>query len=388
MAHSNVQRRASSIRELFRVLALCGTAGLLLTASSGTDPTNSLSLKILDASAPPGGTIQLSVTVTEPKPIITARAAVSSAPALLRPAVGLALYSSSGDVAGAAVVRGNQLSVRGTSPSGGLGMATVPLLMATIGVRPDAPVGAQGILALDPSSSLWIDPNGQPYPQQVKPGTFRVGGTVSISDVFPGTGMLPAGSTVVVRGIGFQPGAQIDIDSVHVASTVIVNSTEADLTIADAADLYGRRVRVRNPDQSQAMYYAYLRAASLGQSTRSLLAATMPIFTPQTLSGAYFTNTAAPGQFLALALQNPGAAPADVTVELRSSSQGLIASTVVTLPPRTKMAREVSELFSGATAPADGFLAVRSSAPVQMLGLVGDDAAGTVDPLLPALPFP
>jgi hypothetical protein len=52
------------------------------------------------------------------------------------------------------------------------------------------------------------------------------------------------------------------------------------------------------------------------------------------------------------------------------------------------MAREVSELFSGATAPAGGFLAVRSSAPVQMLGLVGDDAAGTVDPLLPALPFP
>jgi hypothetical protein len=380
----------SSIRELFRVLALCGTAGLLLTASRGSDPTNGLSLKILDASAPPGGTIQLSLTVTEPKPIITARAAVSFAPALLGPAVGLALYSSGapGDVAGAAVVRGNQLSVRATSPSGGLGMATVPLLMATIGVRPDAPVGAQGILALDPSSSLWIDPNGQPYPQQVKPGTFTVGGTVSISDVFPGTGMLPAGSTVVVRGIGFQPGAQIDIDSVHVASTVIVNSTEADLTIADAADLYGRRVRVRNPDQSQAMYYAYLRAASLGQSTRSLLAATMPIFTPQTLSGAYFTNAAAPGQFLALALQNPGAAPADVTVELRSNSQGLIASTVVTLPPRTKMAREVSELFSGATAPADGFLAVRSSAPVQMLGLVGDDAAGTVDPLLPALPFP
>jgi hypothetical protein len=52
------------------------------------------------------------------------------------------------------------------------------------------------------------------------------------------------------------------------------------------------------------------------------------------------------------------------------------------------MAREVSELFAGATVPANGFLVVRSTPSVQMLGLVGDDAAGSVQPLNPALAFP
>ncbi len=179
-----------------------------------------------------------------------------------------------------------------------------------------------------------------------------------------------------------------EVDGVPLASTVVVNSTEVDVVIAAAADLYGRRVRVINPDQTRVGYYAYLRAAWLGQSTNNLLAATVPIFSPRTLTSASFTNPAAPGQFLALALQNPGAGPADVAVELQSSAQVVVASTAVTLPPRTGMARTVSELFSGATVPANGFLVVRSSPPVQMLGLVGDDAAGSVQPLNPALAFP
>jgi hypothetical protein len=377
----------------FRPLALCTAAGLLLTAGRGTEPPfNGLSIRVLDASAPPGGTIQLTVTLTEPKPIVTGSAALSFDALLLGPVMGLALYSPSGtlsDAAGAGVIRGNQLSLRSTSPSAELGTGiAVPLLTVTIGVRPDAPAGSMGILALDPAASLWLDPNGQPYPQQVRSGTFQVGGTISISDVSPAMGSLPAGSTVIVRGMGFQPGALAEVDGVRVASTTVVDSTEVQVVIADAADLYGRRVRVRNPDLSRAAYYAYLRAAWLGQSARTLLAATVPIFSPRTLTGAFFPNSAAPGQFLALALQNPGAGPAEVAVELRSSARELLASTAVTLPPRTRIAREVSELFSGATAPANGFMVVRSSAPVQMLGLVGDDAAGSVQPLSPALAFP
>src|SRR5260370_19310846 len=110
MAYRNVQRRMLLTSKFFGV-ALCSAAGLLLTASGGTPPPpcNCLSLKILDAISPPGGTIQLSVTLTEPKPIVTGSTLLTFDPALLAPAMGFALHTPSGalsDAAGAAVVRG------------------------------------------------------------------------------------------------------------------------------------------------------------------------------------------------------------------------------------------------------------------------------------------
>jgi hypothetical protein len=377
------------------MLALFLLTGLLLTAgrSGPTDPFAGVSLKILNASAPPGGTMQLALEVTEPKPISTGSAAILLDTAVLGPVMGVALYGPAGaqsDAAGTAVVTGTRLTVRTVSPTSAFGMSTaVPILSVTMRVRPDALRGAQATLRLDPAASFWVDPTGHPYAQQVRNGTFDVAGTVSIHDVFPGTGLLPAGSTVVVRGMGFQPGAQIEIDGVPLASAAVVSDSEVQATIAVSADLYGRRVRVRNPDLSRASYFAYLRAAWLGRSARVLLANTDPLFSPQTFTGALFTASPAARQFFGLALQNPGAAPTDVTVELRSTAAGAaIASASLTLPARTRTSREVSELFAGQPMPAGGFLVVRSTSPVQMLGLLGDEAAGTVEPILASLAFP
>ncbi|MFL5302447.1 MAG: IPT/TIG domain-containing protein [Anaeromyxobacteraceae bacterium] len=345
-----------------------------------------MSLKVLDSRAPPGGVAQLTVALTEPTPIVTARTKISYDPGTLGSVLGVALFSRANDVAGTAVVRDNQVTVRTTSPSAEFGTdADLPVLTVAIALRPDAPPGTQGTLALDPASSLWLGPAGQPYSQQVRNGILDISGTVSISDVLPTNGLLPAGSTVTVRGIGFQPGAVVEIDDVPVASTTFVSDTEVDATIAVAADVNGRKVKVKNPDDSIASSYAFLRTAWLAPTTRPLLATVEPIFSRQTFSSASFTNAAAAGQFLGLALQNPGDGSARVGVELHSTSgAGLIASTALTLPPRTRISREVSELFGGTAAPADGFLVVHSSVPVQMLGLIGDDAAGSVVPLLPA----
>jgi hypothetical protein len=377
------------------MLALFLMAGLLLTAgrSGHADTLPGLWLKILNTSSPPGGTMQLALTVTEPKPIATGSAAILLDTAVLGPLMGVALYGPAGaqsDAAGTAVVRGSTLTVRTVSPSSAFGTSTAaPILAVTMGVRADALPGAQARLVLDPAASFWIDPAGVPYLQQVRNGTFQVAGTVSINDVFPGAGLLPAGSTVVVRGMGFRPGAQTEIDGVPLASAAVVSSSEVQATIAVSADLYGRRVRVRNPDLSRACYFAYLRAAWLGRSARTLLADTDPLFSPQTFTGAFFTASPGAGQFFALALQNPAAAPADVTVELRSTAAGAaIASASVTLPARTRMSREVSELFAGNSMPAGGFLVVRSGSPVQMLGLLGDEAAGKVEPVPASLAFP
>ena len=393
MMHGKLQRRVWLSTDLFRVLALCLSAGMLLTAgnSGGSEVFTGVSLKVLNSSAPPGGTMQLMVALTEPKPIIIGRAAISFDPTVLGAVQGLAVYGANGassDAAGAAVMSASGLTIRTTSPSASFGTAPgVPIVAVTIAVRPDAAPGAHASLVLDPAASLWLDPTGQPYPQQVKSGTFEVGGSVSIDDVFPGGGFLLPGSTVTVRGAGFQPGTVVEIDGVPIASVNFVSSTQLDVVIAEGADLYGRRVTAKNPDLSRAAYFSYLRASWLGRSTRPLLAATDPIFSPVAISSAFLGPPPDPAAFLALALQNPNADPSDVTIELRSAA-GVIASTAITLPPRTRISREVSELLSGITLESSSFLLVRSTLPLQMLGLIGNEASGTVEPVVPSVAFP
>jgi hypothetical protein len=380
---------------------LCAPAALLLTGAGGpasrgedntsTPPFPGVSLRVLNAISPPGGTIQFVVTLTEPKPIMTGTASAPIDGTLLGPLLGAALYGPNGaasDAAGTAVVNGGTIAVRAVSSSGNFGTQIgSPILALTMGVRPDAPVGVRSVLALDPASLLWTDPSGQPYPEQVTNGNFEVGGSMSIRGVYPGAGVIRAGTPFTVLGQGFQPGALVEVDDVTVATTNVVDSTRIDVTLATDAEMYGRRVRVRNPDGFRAAYYPYLKTTWIGQSARPLLAKTDPIFSPQTFTGAFVSKAVGAGQFLALALQNPGESPADVSVELRSRAAGSIATRTVSMPAESRIAREVSELF-GQALPADGYLVVRSASPVQILGLLGDDAAGTVEPVLATLAFP
>jgi hypothetical protein len=374
------------------LLAVGSSVGLPAAARAQVSepyPVTAVWLEVLDSSAPPGGVIQLDLALTEPAPIFTAVFDLIFDPTL-GPVVGAALFSPDGalsDVIGTALPAAGRVTVRATSPSAQLGLtaADAPIVTVALGVPPTALVGASGALAIDPASSLWLDPTGQPYGQQLdKNGTFVIGGTLSVHDVSPGLGLLPAGSTVAVQGLGFEPGAIVAIDGVPVASTDVVSATDIDVTIAVAADLYGRSVTVTNPDLTSASTYAYPRTAWLAPSARPLLAATEPIFSPQTFFGAVYANAAGGGQFLGVALQNASVGPANVTLALRSAS-GVLASTTLALPPLTRISREVTELFEGTAAPADAVLAIRSDVPVQMLAVVGDDAAGSVVPLVAAV---
>ncbi|TMA16221.1 MAG: hypothetical protein E6J85_18730 [Deltaproteobacteria bacterium] len=112
----------------------------------------------------------------------------------------------------------------------------------------------------------------------------------------------------------------------------------------------------------------------------------MPIFPSGAASASFVAASTVAGEFFAIAVQNPNAGPATVTVDLRSAD-GEIASTTLSLPARSKISREVSELF-GVSAPAGGFLAVQSDQPVQVLGLAGNDATGSVRPVIPSLALP
>ncbi len=121
MAYGSVRGRARRTTESFQVLVLGLSAGFLLTAadSGSPEPFSGVSLKVLNASAPAGGTIQLTVALTEPKPIVTGSAVLSLDTATLGSVMGVALYGPAGassDAAGAAVASGNALTIRITSP--------------------------------------------------------------------------------------------------------------------------------------------------------------------------------------------------------------------------------------------------------------------------------
>jgi hypothetical protein len=370
--------------ELAALAAPCGSAAAL---SPSLDPI-ALSLKVLNRSAPAAGTAQMTVTLTEPKPIATGCGSlVTTAP--FDAVLGAALFSGAGvpsEVAGAAVVDGTSVAIHAVSPSGEFGTAPDgTIAVVTFHVSPAAVPGRAGRMTMDPAS-LWLDPAGGLYPQQIKPGNFEVSGSVSIDNVIPGSGFLPAGSTVTVMGTGFVPGTFLEIDDVPVVAT-FVGPDRIDAVTGVGAEFHGRRLRARNPDHSRASYYSYMRAARVGESARPLLARTMPIFPSTVSSTAFVPIIAGAGVFFGLAVQNPDAGPAAVTVDLRSID-GAIASATLSLPPRSKISREVSELFAGISAPAGSFLAVTSDRPVQVLGLVGNDALGSVLPVMPSLALP
>jgi len=353
-------------------------------SGGGTTTTATVaSLRVRDQFAPPGGAYQMVVDLTEPMPIVIGRGLAK--PSSFTFTLGV-LLPADPTCAAVALQTPQGLDVRIAAPAGGsFGLnTTAPLLAITLGVPADAAVGTTAPLVLDPASQ-WFGPLGL-YPEDIRNGVFTVGGAVSITNILPGGGFLPAGSTVSVIGLGFQPGAIVEIDGASVASTTFVSSNQIDVVTGVAMQLDNRRIVVRNPDLTRASYYSYLRATSLGESARPLLAASEAVYPVQPLSfGVVPAVPAAPATFAAVALQNPGPGTAQVTLTLQSAASGPLAASTLSLPPRTEISRDISEIFPGITPAADAVLAVSASSPVQLIGISGDEVAGTVVPVLPKL---
>src|SRR5437868_7032041 len=186
------------------------------------------------------------------------------------------------------------------------------MIAVTIAVSDQPPLGTTASLTLDGAASSGLDPLGNScMPNPIGLVGTMAKGAVSITDVLPGGGFLPAGSLVAVVGIGFQPGAEVLIDGVPLASTSWVDSSRIEVVTAVETQLDGTTVSVTNPDLTGAAYVSYLRAMDLGKSATPLLAATEAIFPAQTRSGAVFAAPAS-GTFFGLALLNPE--PADSIV--------------------------------------------------------------------------
>jgi len=347
--------------------------------------TTATTVRVTNEVAPVGGMAQVKVLHTSPKPITTGNVAMDFSGGFFDSVDGIALFSNTGDVVGAAVVNSGHFDVRFTSPNGTFGTNTdYPLLTAAFRLSSGVVAGQVFPVGLNSAASLWQSLLGSTFPTETKEGSITVGGSISITDVVPGGGFLPAGSTFSVFGMGFLPTTKLSVRGLSVQNPVYVSPAEFRITLNKGGMLDGALFTAENPDKSIDTYYSYMRGVPIGVSTRPLLAKTVPVFSILTATEAMVPPTITPqlnpSYFNAIALQNPSPADAQVTIEARSSADALLGSTTISLPNHSRFSREASELL-GFTLPTGAYLHVLSTQPVQLEGLLGNDSTNIVLPL-------
>jgi hypothetical protein len=369
-------------------------------ASAG-DAASAAGLSVASPTVPPGGLLQMQVFMTEPKPILKGRqrvrpqastsAAANSAAAVadivspLGAVRDAAIFSAGGDVSGVAVTDSGGTQFFFSSPLATYGTSTdIPVITLAYPVRSTARAGQSMDLTLDADDSQWLNPKGKPYSFELKSGVMTVGGTLSITDVVPGAGVVPAGTMIAINGVGFQPDSKVDFGEAHVATTKYVNPKLIEVTLRNAAEIRGQRIRIDNRNNERAVYFPYQHTARAGKSAHSLIAESYPLFanTAQTLG--YFRLTFQGTLFSGIALQNLNATTVKAILRLSSSAGLLLAKRTLTLATDTYVARDLVELFPGVLPENGTRLSVTSGQNIQMLGLLGDDTGGTVLPVPPS----
>ena len=372
--------RATTSVVLLTACTLWGQGGPGPSGGS-TSTVKQVSLFIPNESAPPGGLVQMKFMVTEPTPISTGGPIVHFDGTTFDGVLGIELFCPTGDVNGIAVINGPNVNTRYITSSGAQG-TDYPIMTMALHVRPDAVPGTSTQFGLDPSSTWVLGLLGATTLKPMPPATVSVRGSISITNVVPGGGILPAGTVVSIRGVGFQPKTQVQLNAIKFSSIQVMSPEEIQFTLAETMNMTGQKIQVVNPDGSQDTYFSYLRGIPLGGSNQPLLASAVPIFSGMTYTMAVFNPVmpASTAQFSGLAMQNPGLTDAQVTVSLFSSSNVLLGSSTMTLPSGYRMTREISELASGAAPSFGSYVTVTSATPIQMFGFIGDNSAGTVTP--------
>ncbi|HVG23848.1 MAG TPA: IPT/TIG domain-containing protein [Thermoanaerobaculia bacterium] len=363
-----------------------------------------LSLRIADEAAPAGSIVQIKVEVTEPKPISTGRGKIKTRG--VATVEGIVLMNEGQDTYGVAMVDGDELTFAITSPSSLFGTpADYPILGIAGRVAPGALNGTSFPLILDPSGLGFRDPSGAVYPTEIADGRLTVvSNAVSIGNVKPGSGVVPAGTVVTISGSNFTPNTRIDLGEADVAQQRFISSNRIDVVLARSAAMHGMRIRARNDDKSfgrsECEYFSYERTSALGASSDPLFSKTVPLFAPATYTSAVIDlprvtatrkrRAASPARGsgssnnnarVGLALQNLGPSPATVTVELLDTAGHPYAVNTVPVGPDQHWVRELGEVFGVVSPPAA--LRIRSNVPVQLLGLAADSSSAIAAALPP-----
>src|SRR5215472_15127282 len=314
------------MRSTLMLCFYCALAGTLPGAGGpgpsggGSSSGPQVSIHIPNETAPPGGVVQMKFMVTEPTPISTGGPIVDMA-GMFDGFWGIELFNPTGDVNGVAMISGSRVNVLYTTAGGNQG-TDYPIMTMAMHIRPDAAPGTQTLYQLDPSSTWTLGLLGTATLKPNPPATVTVGGSINITNIVPGGGVLPAGTVVSIQGMGFQPLTQVQLNAIKFSSIQVVSPQEIQFTLAEATNMTGQKIQVVNPDGSQDTYFSYMRGIPLARSSQPLLANAVPIYSSVTHSKAVFAPVvpASNSQFTGIAVQNPNVAPASVTVGLYSSA--------------------------------------------------------------------
>ena len=346
-----------------------------------------LTLQISSETAPPGGFAQIKISSPTPQLVASGRLVMKFDPAVFGTISSVAVFSAQGDAVGIATVSGQSLDVFVYSAAGGIGqLPHLPILTVTVPVLATAPVGTVSAITLDASPGAgnvppgaerpWMDLQHNIYSVTVAPGSVTVGGSLSVQNLVPGGGLLPAGTTVRIHGTGFSAATSVNIDGVSISNTEFAGPGELDLTLGGAADLTGKRVVLRNSDGTQVEYFSAIPSAPDQAPANSPI---QPLLSMQTWTSAGVTFTERGGL---IALQNPNPTAVDVILQTTSVISSLGGQTTVTIPPG---ALHVYATDGLAIPGANGFRAF-ASAPLRMLGIGYTLDSLYVPAVLPTLP--
>ena len=130
---------------------------------------------------------------------------------------------------------------------------------------------ARAIVNVEPGTNPWKDLSGMAFNLAVQPGSVTAGGELTIQNVTPGGGLLPAGTIVRVEGSGFRPDTTMEVPGVALSHIGYIGPAEIDVTLAGPAELTGKLVRATNPNGSSTDYVSSLRAIPSGPATLRIL---------------------------------------------------------------------------------------------------------------------
>lgn len=389
-----------SVAVMFAVCALGASAAEVIARNVIANDGPGLSLRIADEAAPAGSIVQIKVEVTEPKPISTGRGKIKATG--VSTVVGIVLMNRDQDTYGVAVVDGGELSFNITSPTNLFGTAADYPILGIAGTVRNASLGTSFPMTIDPSAIGFVDPAGAAYPTEIANGTLTVANGVAISDVSPGSAVVPAGGTVRISGTNFTPNTRIRLGEVAIAEQRFINSQRIDVVLAQTANMHGLRIRARNDernDRSESEYFSYERTTQIGRSNDAILSKAVPLFAPMTYTAATvelpkratsgrrravrpaFEPAAAPAKTLGFALQNLQGSTATASVELLDKAGNPYAVNTLTVDPDHYLVRELSEIFGTVSPPAA--FRIRSNVPIQILGLTAETSTGIATALPP-----
>lgn len=366
----------------FLMLGLCSLAvfggGPVNGGGGGTTPgvqaPGTVEVRTLNERVPAGSTVQAKFLFTQPRPIS------STGPRMYvddYSVNGISAFSPNGDTAGVGFVLNKYLNIEVISPDSDFGTnLDYPFLTVAVTIPASVPTGTKVPLAF--ADGIFQSPTG-PLTLVSKPGILTVGGSVGIDGVYPGGGTWPAGTILHVRGRGFQPNTKLTTRLK--ATAAYVSPSEMIVRLNDVATVDSQAFTALNPDGSSVTYYSYLRGVLVQAPSRALLQHAEPIFQTQTHGiGTVGPLTALdPGQFLALAIQNPTAGPVAVTFYHQQSGK----SATITLPSGGRLLEDVQVLLGGVVLSVGDTVTVSATSAVQMLGIKGDENLGTLAPFLP-----